>query len=64
MTWICKQMNNELINDYKYGFVTDVESDIFDKGLNEEVVRAISKKKNEPEFMLISDSRPTRNGCQ
>ena len=45
-------MINELNNDYKYGFVTDVESDTFDKGLNEEVVRAISKKKNEPEFML------------
>ena len=45
-------MINELNNDYKYGFVTDVESDTFDKGLNEDVVRAISKKKNEPEFML------------
>ena len=43
---------NELNNEYKYGFVTDVESDTFDKGLNEEVVRAISKKKSEPEFML------------
>ena len=39
-------------SEYKYGFVTDVESDTFDKGLNEDVVRAISKKKNEPEFML------------
>jgi len=47
-----KVMINELNNDYKYGFVTDVESDTFDKGLNEDVVRAISKKKNEPEFML------------
>ena len=45
-------MINELNNDYKYGFVTDVESDTFDKGLNEDVVRAISKKKSEPEFML------------
>ena len=43
---------NELNNEYKYGFVTDVESDTFDKGLNEEVVRAICKKKSEPEFML------------
>ncbi len=39
-------------NQYKYGFTTDVESETFAKGLNEEVVRAISKKKNEPEFML------------
>ena len=45
-------MTNELNNEYKFGFVTDVESDTFDKGLNEEVVRAISKKKSEPEFML------------
>ena len=39
-------------NQYKYGFTTDVESETFAKGLSEEVVRAISKKKNEPEFML------------
>jgi len=39
-------------NQYKYGFTTDVESETFAKGLNEEVVRAISKKKKEPEFML------------
>ena len=39
-------------NQYKYGFTTDVESETFAKGLSEDVVRAISKKKNEPEFML------------
>lgn len=39
-------------NQYKYGFTTDVESETFAKGLNEDVIRAISKKKNEPEFML------------
>ena len=39
-------------NDYKYGFTTNVESDTFAKGLDEEVVRAISKKKGEPDFML------------
>jgi len=38
--------------EYKYGFVTDVETDSLPKGLNEEVVRAISAKKGEPEFML------------
>jgi len=37
--------------EYKYGFYTDIESETFAKGLNEEVVRAISKKKNEPEWM-------------
>lgn len=39
-------------SDYKYGFVTQVETESFRKGLNEEVVRAISQKKNEPEFLL------------
>lgn len=39
-------------SEYKYGFVTDVETERFDKGLNEEVVRALSAKKNEPDWML------------
>lgn len=38
--------------EYKYGFVTDVETDAFPKGLNEDVVRAISAKKGEPAFLL------------
>lgn len=38
--------------DYKFGFVTDIDTDTFAKGLNEDVVRAISKKKDEPEWML------------
>jgi len=37
---------------YKYGFTTDVETDVLPKGLNEEIIRAISLKKNEPAFML------------
>ncbi|HSW68352.1 MAG TPA: Fe-S cluster assembly protein SufB, partial [Bacteroidales bacterium] len=38
--------------EYKYGFYTDIEMDIFDKGLSEEVIKAISARKNEPLFML------------
>jgi Fe-S cluster assembly protein SufB len=38
--------------EYKYGFVTDVEADAAPPGLNEDIIRLISKKKNEPEFML------------
>ena len=38
--------------EYKEGFVTDVETDTFPPGLDEEVIRALSTKKNEPEFML------------
>ena len=42
-----------LVNQpYKYGFVTDIESDTIPCGLNEEVVRLISAKKDEPDFML------------
>lgn len=37
--------------EYKYGFYTDIESDTFPKGLNEDVIRALSKKKEEPEWM-------------
>ncbi len=39
-------------SEYKYGFVTDIESDKLEKGLNEEVIRKISSKKNEPEWLL------------
>ncbi len=38
--------------EYKWGFVTDVEADQAPKGLNEDIIRLISRKKNEPEFML------------
>jgi len=38
--------------EYKYGFVTDVETDTIPRGLNEDVIRMISAKKKEPEFML------------
>ncbi len=42
-----------LVNQpYKYGFVTQIETDTIPRGLNEEVIRLISAKKNEPEFML------------
>jgi Fe-S cluster assembly protein SufB len=37
--------------EYEYGFYTDIESDTFPKGLNEDIVRAISKKKKEPQWM-------------
>jgi Fe-S cluster assembly protein SufB len=38
--------------EYKYGFVTDIESDVIPRGLNEDTIRLISAKKNEPPFML------------
>jgi Fe-S cluster assembly protein SufB len=43
----------ELVNrKYKYGFVTEIETDTVPRGLNTEIVRVISAKKNEPNFML------------
>ncbi len=50
-------MSNELIeqitkSDYKYGFVTNIEQEYAPKGLNEDTVRFISEKKNEPAYML------------
>ena len=50
-------MSNEVLEqhinkDYEWGFTTDIDTDTFAPGLNEEVVRALSKKKNEPEWLL------------
>ena len=43
----------KLVNQpYKYGFSTTIEKDIIEKGLNENIVRLISKKKDEPKFLL------------
>ena len=44
--------STELDSDYKWGFVTDIEEDIAPMGLNEEIVRFISAKKGEPQWML------------
>tara|TARA_B100001750_G_scaffold155465_1_gene124774 strand:+ start:1966 stop:3432 length:1467 start_codon:yes stop_codon:yes gene_type:complete len=42
----------ELSGQYKYGFVTEIDSDVVPKGLDEDVIRLISSKKEEPEFLL------------
>jgi Fe-S cluster assembly protein SufB len=47
--------------EYKYGFVTDIESDVIPKGLSEDTVRLISSKKNEPEWMLEFRLKAFRN---
>ncbi len=51
-----EQRDREIIDDlgnqdYKYGFTTDIDTEIIEKGLNEDVVRLISAKKEEPEWM-------------
>ena len=50
-------MSNEVIeehinNEYKYGFVSDIESESAPKGLNEDIIRFISAKKKEPQWLL------------
>ncbi len=55
----------ELVNQpYKYGFVTDIESEAIPRGLSEDVVRTISAKKNEPDFMLQFRLRAYRQWLQ
>ena len=46
------QVSNLASEKYKYGFVTDIESDLAPKGLNEDIVRFISAKKDEPDWLL------------
>jgi Fe-S cluster assembly protein SufB len=53
MTDDTNDLLNELTNkDYEYGFVTNIQTDFIPKGLSEEIVRLISSKKNEPEWLL------------
>ena len=47
-----KLLNDITTKEYEYGFVTDIDTDVIPKGLSEDVIRLISAKKNEPEFML------------
>ncbi|MEM9687540.1 MAG: Fe-S cluster assembly protein SufB, partial [Bacteroidota bacterium] len=52
MAYTEEELKKELeTKEYEYGFYTDIESETFPKGLNEDIVRAISQKKNEPEWM-------------
>ena len=45
-------LQNLVNQPYKHGFVTEIESDVAPKGLNENMIRLISSKKNEPEWLL------------
>ena len=50
-------VNENLVKDvvsepYKYGFITDIETEKISKGLNEDTIRLISEKKEEPEYLL------------
>ncbi len=47
-----KMLEETVSKEYEFGFVTDIETDTIAKGLDEDVIRLISSKKNEPEWML------------
>jgi Fe-S cluster assembly protein SufB len=47
---------------YKHGFVTDIESETAPKGLNEDIIRMISAKKKEPEWLLDFRLKAYRTG--
>ena len=47
-----KEILESLEGEYKYGFTTDIETETIARGLNEDVIRLISQKKEEPEWML------------
>ncbi|MGH2604433.1 MAG: Fe-S cluster assembly protein SufB, partial [Dehalococcoidia bacterium] len=52
---------SQVLQPYKYGFETDIEADIVPPGLNEDVIRLISQKKGEPEWMLAWRLKAYRN---
>lgn len=53
MAYTEEELKNELKDqEYKYGFTSNIESEVIPKGLNEDVVRLISSKKNEPQWLL------------
>src|SRR3982751_4355342 len=51
-THVSAVIQNLVNQPYKHGFVTDIESDVVPKGLNEDAIRLISLKKNEPYWLL------------
>ena len=56
-----KIINEVTESEYKWGFVTDIEEEGFPKGLNEDIVRAISEKKDEPEWLTNWRLKAFRN---
>ncbi|MDR1057866.1 MAG: Fe-S cluster assembly protein SufB [Coxiellaceae bacterium] len=59
-----KNLKHTINQEYKYGFTTDIASDELPAGLNEDTIRQISAKKNEPEFMLSWRLQAYNKWCQ
>ena len=58
-----KKLKNEFVRQvaeqkYEYGFTTNVHTEVIPRGLNEDVVRLISQKKGEPDWLLTATGRP------
>ena len=49
---VISRKTKDLSSDYKWGFVTEIATDLAPKGLNEDTIRLISAKKGEPDWML------------
>jgi Fe-S cluster assembly protein SufB len=64
MTTANKDLKAIADQGYQYGFVSDIESDVAPKGLNEDTIRWISAKKEEPEFMLEWRLKAFRHWCK
>jgi len=45
-------IDSAISQEYEYGFITDIEQETIPPGLNEDVIRLISSKKNEPDWLL------------
>ena len=56
-----EQVREHNDDGYKYGFVTEIEMESAPKGLSEDIVRFISAKKNEPDWMLESRLKAYRH---
>ena len=52
MSPISKEVRELATREYQHGFSTDIDTDVIPKGLSENVVRLISSKKNEPDWLL------------
>ena len=61
MSTTAKTVEAAVNREYEWGFVTDIEADAIAPGLNEDIIRLISSKKNEPEFMLERRLRAYRH---
>ena len=58
-TGISDEVRDLANQEYRYGFVTDLDTDVAPKGLNEDIIALISAKKNEPDWLLESRLRLT-----